>query len=647
MALPIKNLKIRTKLFILSGLIQVLFVGLALYQLQVLNEQKQIVANIYKGNFSATSSLKNLRYGTQKVVQTGLDLVAGNISWEDAEVQFRMYAEGDSMQASLFEDWDIYQHAFAQESAIHMNASQIEEQTAQIQILTEKIDPFLESFQLVMTLFDQGQDSSSLAQVNTPVIRMMISRNMMESAFTELVKFESYKVETQYTYSQALQSENRLYTIVLLVTTLLGGVLLTLYMANLLLRPLSSLNLAMQNVVEKGDLNQEVSVTSRDEIGALSKAFNAMIHQIRTAVQKAENERREAEAQKASAEEQRKLREDVEKQRVYLRTSVDQMLDRMDKFANGDLTVSLEVKQNDEIGRLFEGFNRIVTTTSQTIQRVAHGAHVTSNSSNEILNASKELAEGTDKLSDQSSQVVRAVENMSTQISRNSENAQEAAASASKNADLAQDGGEIVHQTIDKIRMIADVVGETTTTIENLGASNSKIGEIIDVIKDIADQTNLLALNAAIEAARAGESGRGFAVVADEVRKLAERTTSATREIASTIDHIQRDTAAVVSSMEEGRKEVHEGIQYADQASVALDEIIKGAKKIGDLINQIASADHEIATISNEVAGNIEAISIFSRDAASGVSEIVQAVNNLTQNANTLDEMVNQFKITS
>src|SRR5690625_5966521 len=121
-------------------------------------------------------------------------------------------------------------------------------------------------------------------------------------------------------------------------------------------------------------------------------------------------------------------------------------------------------------------------------------------------------------------------------IVENSSHTSRAAQVTEEFGDVAREGGEVVNQTVTKIRRIADVVRASTDTGSHLGASSEQIGAIVSVIDEIADQTNLLALNAAIEAARAGDQGRGFAVVADEVRKLAERTSDATQEIATMID---------------------------------------------------------------------------------------------------------------
>jgi methyl-accepting chemotaxis protein len=110
---------------------------------------------------------------------------------------------------------------------------------------------------------------------------------------------------------------------------------------------------------------------------------------------------------------------------------------------------------------------------------------------------------------------------------------------------------QLAAQAADEIRQIADSITSTAKVIEQLNQRSGEIGNIVQVIRDIADQTNLLALNAAIEAARAGEMGRGFAVVADEVRKLAERTSVATAEISSRISSVQTDTKQAFVSMQQ------------------------------------------------------------------------------------------------
>ena len=195
------------------------------------------------------------------------------------------------------------------------------------------------------------------------------------------------------------------------------------------------------------------------------------------------------------------------------------------------------------------------------------------------------------------------------------------------------------------MQRIEEVVNKSANTVQQLGKSSEQIGEIIQVIDDIADQTNLLALNAAIEAARAGEQGRGFAVVADEVRKLAERTTKATKEIADMIKRIQKDTLDAVKSMEEGTAEVENGKLLANKAGDSLQEIVRVSKQVGDLVNQVAAASEEQSSSAEVISKNIEAISAVTQESAGGTQQIAHAAEDLNRLTLNLENLIAKFKI--
>ena len=220
------------------------------------------------------------------------------------------------------------------------------------------------------------------------------------------------------------------------------------------------------------------------------------------------------------------------------------------------------------------------------------------------------------------------------------------ATEASKNAGkVAKEGGKVVDETINGMNRIAEVVQQSAKTVEELGNSSDQIGEIVQVIEDIADQTNLLALNAAIEAARAGEQGRGFAVVADEVRKLAERTTKATKEIASMIKQIQYETKGAVSSMRQGTEEVKNGKLFAAKAGESLKEIIEGADHVVDIISQVAAASEEQSSAAEQISKNIESISRVTSESANGIHQIASSAEDLNRLTNNLQQLVNRFNI--
>jgi methyl-accepting chemotaxis protein len=233
---------------------------------------------------------------------------------------------------------------------------------------------------------------------------------------------------------------------------------------------------------------------------------------------------------------------------------------------------------------------------------------------------------------------------MTKTILETTKNSSTAAEAAKKAGSIAKEGGSVVAETISGMNRIALVVKKSAETVHTLGKSSDQIGEIVQVIDDIADQTNLLALNAAIEAARAGEQGRGFAVVADEVRKLAERTTKATKEIASMIKQIQKDTNGAVSSMEEGTKEVEKGKHLADKAGESLNQIIKGAEQVVDIITQVAAASEEQSSTSEQISKSIEAISNVTQESSAGIQEIARASEDLSRLTLNLQDLIGKFK---
>ncbi|HZZ14751.1 MAG TPA: methyl-accepting chemotaxis protein, partial [Candidatus Sulfotelmatobacter sp.] len=267
------------------------------------------------------------------------------------------------------------------------------------------------------------------------------------------------------------------------------------------------------------------------------------------------------------------------------------------------------------------------------------------NASEEISSSATQQAESAETQKDQTMQVATAMQQMSSTVTSVSDSCNKAAEAARQAAETARLGGSIVEGTLTKMRVIADSVGATAKKMEELGQSSEQIGRIIGVIDDIADQTNLLALNAAIEAARAGEQGRGFAVVADEVRKLAERTTTATKEIAQMIKTIQGETKAAVDAMESGTRQVEEGVTSTAQAGDSLRSIIQMSEQVGGMITEIATAANQQSSTTEQVNMNIEQIAKLVKESAVGAQQSATACQDLSSLALDLQTMVGRFKL--
>jgi methyl-accepting chemotaxis protein len=385
------------------------------------------------------------------------------------------------------------------------------------------------------------------------------------------------------------------------VAAVVIGIIAAFFIARGISRPVSEMSRVAMEIAQ-GDIDHNIEVQSKDEIGVLAGSFRDLISYMKSMASAAES------------------------------------------IATNDLTKTVEPRSERDV--LGTSFKTMTHNLSDMVRQLRDGSTQLVTAATEVASSAEQMSRGAKDQTDQMAQVSTAVEEMTATIVESSKNASEATTGARSAADTAGTGGQIVNETIQGMQRIANVVRESAQSIGKLAKSADQIGEIIGVIDDIADQTNLLALNAAIEAARAGEQGRGFAVVADEVRKLAERTGKATGEITNMIKGIQQETSDAVKSMETGIQEVDKGRELADQAGNSLTSIVNMAQQVQDMIQQIATAAEEQSSAAEQISKNVETVSSIARESATGAQQSATAAEELNRQSEAMRQMVSKFRIT-
>lgn len=341
--------------------------------------------------------------------------------------------------------------------------------------------------------------------------------------------------------------------------------------------------------------------------------------------------------------------------------------------AQGDLTQSVAVGGISEVRNLAVAFEQmtaalrqIIIQTRNTADSVAAAAEELAASSGEVGKASEEVAIAIQQVSEGATRQVAlsgnstvAITGMVTNTSQTTAAAQAVALASAKSEQAAEWGKGQIHDAVDRIEQIRQQVDQAAAMIYALGDKSRQIGQIVDLITNIAGQTNLLALNAAIEAARAGEQGRGFAVVAEEVRKLAEQSQDAAKEIAAIIGAIQQETAVAVNAMDSGSKEVAAGVQVVQSSGTAFQQIFDAIKNMHVQVEAIVSLAERQQTASDEVdqavhgiadaarinAASAEQVAAASEEQNAAVQEIAASAASLAKAAGDLQEAVVKFHV--
>ncbi len=331
--------------------------------------------------------------------------------------------------------------------------------------------------------------------------------------------------------------------------------------------------------------------------------------------------------------------------RVVLRPILA-LRDSMNDIASGeaDLTHRLTVTGSNEIAQVGHGFNAFVERIRSTIIQVSRDTDSLARSSASLSRSSDETHAGMDHLHELCEAAASAVVEMNANVQGVAESASQAADTAKESDRAAQAGQQVVGNTIEAMRALANDVQEAASAMQALETDVNEVSDTLAVIREIAAQTNLLALNAAIEAARAGEQGRGFAVVADEVRKLAQRTEESTGRIETVIDRLQAGSRKAVSVMEQGRNKASTTVEHAGATEIALADIVTAMAHIGEMVQQIADAVATQRQAAEHIGDGIHSITEVADRTAAGASETSRDTAEMARMMNDLKLLVGQFR---
>jgi twitching motility protein PilJ len=320
------------------------------------------------------------------------------------------------------------------------------------------------------------------------------------------------------------------------------------------------------------------------------------------------------------------------------------LLDEMANLADGDLTVQATVNE-DITGAIADSVNYAVEALRKLVTTINHSAIQVDGAARQTQSLAAQLGKASTTQTRQISSATESIAAMAASTEEVSGNAERAADVARHSVDVAHKGGEAVRRTIDGMNAIRETIQETSKRIKRLGESSQEIGNIVELISDIAEQTNILALNASIQASMAGEAGRGFAVVADEVQRLAERAATATKQIDVLVRTIQSDTNEAVVSMERSTTDVVGGALLAENAGAALQEIEQVSNQIASLVQNISGSSRSQSAAAQNIARNTQVLREVSAQTTEVTSATSQAIVKLADLAAALRKSVSGFQL--
>ncbi len=449
------------------------------------------------------------------------------------------------------------------------------------------------------------------------------------TAYTPVIVSDkiTWALLTEIDKTEAFVAINKLKWLLIITAFIALAVIITIawLVTHNIKYPLAHL-IEVSNAISVGNLDSEIKITSKDEIGQLLQAFADMQTQLREHLERDINKVIEA-ISEGNLEERIELEnktgffktisQNINQIIVINQNMFEDIMELLSALAHGNLNQTIDNDYKGTFGKLKNDANSTVARLTKIMQQISHSSQIVANAADEISQGNMSLSQRTEQQAASLEQTSASMEQMTSTVQQSADNANHASQLAISAKNCAEKGGEIV--------------GITINAMTEINTSSKKITDIIEVINEIAFQTNLLALNAAVEAARAGEQGRGFAVVASEVRTLAQRSALAAKEIKELI--------------QDSVMKAEEGTNLANRSGETLEEIVVAVKKVSDIIVEIAAASQEQSSGINQVNKAVLQMDEMIQQNAALVEEAAAASESMKEQAKNLEQQVAFFNM--
>lgn len=558
-----KNLKIKTKLFLLVvfmliGMVALGFVSLS--YMKRINEGSTDISDIWLPSVIASEELNTLTSDFRREEYKHI-VAQDQQTMQDAETKM------EDRSKRIEETFNTYM------------ASLITDETDRqmIQNAQNEWNEYLTNHDELIALSRENKTDEAMEIV----LGTISLYDDVSDLLLDVVEYNKDGADAASLNGDRLFSQAGRVVVIALVVIAALCVLMALYIIRSISKPVGELDNVAKKIAE-GDLDQNITYKSRDEIGTLSANFNKTVGRLRNYV-----------------------------------SYINEISDVLRQIAGGNLVFDLTLNYEGEFAKVKQALEEISLSLNDTLGQINQAADQVSSGSDQVSSGAQALSQGATEQASSIEELAATINEISTQVKDTAANA---------NAVRQQ-----TDQTGDQVATSNEQMQEMIAAMTEISDKSGQISRIIKTIEDIAFQTNILALNAAVEAARAGEAGKGFAVVADEVRNLASKSSEASKS-----------TAALIEGTVQA---VEKGTEIANATAESLFAVVESTKGVVSSVDKIASAADQQAESIAQVTQGIDQISSVVQTNSATAEESAAASEELSSQAQVMKSLVGRFTL--